>query len=397
MSGRRGKGEGSIFQLPDGRWRAMIDLGWSTGKRRRKAVTRATRGEVVKWLREAQRSKDAGALTSRTPTVAEWFETYLTEIAASRVRARTLQNYRRDVETHIVPALGRIPLDRLEPVHITRLYRAKSESGLSPATVRHVHAVLRHALTMAVRWGKVPRNVAQLVEPPPSAPPEINPLSVEEARALLSACRGDRLEARWVIGLSLGLRQSEALGLWWEDVDLDTGIIHVRRQLTRPGGPGDGLTFGPLKTAKSRRVLALPGPLLDLLKQHRGSQQREQDIALNQWRDRRLVFATPLGTPIDHRNDARTFKALCDRAGIRRARVHDLRHTAATLLIAQGQHPRVIMQVLGHSQIAVTMNVYGHVLAETMRDAATAVTTALWGPDAEGLATPMATKDESEA
>lgn len=128
---RRGHGEGSVFQLSDGRWRAMVDLGWIDGKRRRKAATRATRREAVEWLREAQQSRDAGALVSKTPTVAEWFKVYLDEHAAARVRPRILANYRRDVERHVLPTRGRLQLDKLRPEHLTQLYRQKTADGLS--------------------------------------------------------------------------------------------------------------------------------------------------------------------------------------------------------------------------------------------------------------------------
>lgn len=377
-AGRRGQGEGSVFQLADGRWRAMVDLGWTDGKRRRKAATRATRREAVEWLREAQQAQEAGALVSKTPTVAEWFAVYLDEHAAARVRPRTLANYRRDVDRHVLPTLGRLQLDKLRPEHLTQLYRQKIAAGLSPATVRHVHAVIRAALGLAVRWGRIPRNVALLVEPPASEHSEITPLTVTEARQLLAVLRGTRSEARWVVGLSLGLRQGEALGLWWEDVDFDGGLLRVRRQLLRPAGKGEPLTTGPLKSARSKRTLALPAPLAKLLREHRARQAADR-LAAGAWADTNLIFTTSTGTPVDHRNDAREFKTLCQRAGIPPYRVHDLRHTAATLLIAQGQHARVIMEVLGHSQIAVTMNVYGHVMDSQLRGAADAVTEALWG------------------
>jgi integrase len=379
---RRGYGEGSVFQLPDGRWRAMVDLGWVDGKRRRKAATRATRREVVEWLREAQQAREAGALISKTPTVGEWFAVYLDEHASARVRPRTLANYRRDVERHVLPTLGRVQLDKLRPEQLTQLYRQKTAAGLSPATVQHVHAVIRAALGLAVRWGRIPRNVALLVDPPASEHSEITPLSVAEARQLLGALKGTRSQARWVVALSLGLRQGEALGLWWEDIDFEAGVLRVRRQLLRPAGKGKPLAVGPLKSARSKRTLALPAPLANLLREHRAHQAAER-LAAGGWADERLVFTTSTGTPVDHRNDARDFKALCERAAIPPYRVHDLRHTAATLLIAQGQHARVIMEVLGHSQIAVTMNVYGHVMDSQLRGAADAVTEALWGETEE--------------
>jgi integrase len=182
-----------------------------------------------------------------------------------------------------------------------------------------------------------------------------------------------------VVGLSLGLRQGEVLGLWWEDVDFDGGVLRVRRQLLRPAGKGQPLTTGPVKSARSKRTLALPAPLAKLLREHRARQAADRLAAGGAWPDSNLVFTTSACTPVDHRNDAREFKTLCERAGIPPYRVHDLRHTAATLLIAQGQHARVIMEVLGHSQIAVTMNVYGHVMDSQVPSAADAVTEALWG------------------
>lgn len=378
--GRRGQGEGSVFQLPDGRWRAMVDLGYVDGKRKRKAATRATRREAVEWLREAQQSHESGALVSRTPTVAEWFAVYLNEHASARLRPRTLANYRRSIERHILPALGRLRLDKVRPEHLTKLYREKAAAGLSPATVRYLHAVIRAAFGLAVRWGRIPRNVALLVEPPAPAHSEITPLTVEEARALLAAADGFRLGTRWKVGLSLGLRQGEALGLWWDDLPPAARLLKVQRQLLRPAAAGAPMTFGPLKSARSRRTLALPGFLDESLAEHRERQAAERRAA-GKWVDSRLVFATTTGTPLDHRNDAREFKALCERAGIPPYRVHDLRHTAATLLIAQGQHPRVVMEILGHSQIAVTMNIYGHVMDPQLRDAADAMDEALKDDD----------------
>ena len=227
------------------------------------------------------------------------------------------------------------------------------------------------------------RNVALVVEAPTPEEVEIRPLTVDEARALLAAADGFRLGIRWIIGLSLGLRQGEALGLWWEDVDLAAGVIRVRRQLLRPDRKGAPLTFGPLTSARSRRTLAVRGRLADLLAEHRDRQALEHDRASERWADSRLVFATATGRPINHRNDAREFKALCERAGIPPYRVHDLRHTAATLLIAQGQH-RVVMEVMGHSQIAVTMNIYGHVMDPQLKEAADVVDGALWGNPADG-------------
>ncbi|MEU5525397.1 site-specific integrase [Micromonospora chersina] len=391
---RRAQGEGTIFQLPSGKWRAELDLGWIDGKRRRKTATRSTHRECSQWLAEAKRAKQAGGLVSRTPTVAEWFDTYLTEVAAGRVRSSTLSNYRRDFERHIRPALGRHRLDALRPEHLSRFYANKLSAGLSAYSLRYLHAEIRRALTVAVNWGLIARNVAVSVQPPSLPHKEVSPLSVEEARRLLVAARGDRMEARWIIGLSLGLRQSEVLGLWWEDFDLDAATLRVRRQLTRARLAGEKLSFGPLKSARSMRVLPLPAPLVAAMRAHQQRQRRERAALADAWADPRLVFASTTGTPVDHRNDTRAFKALLVAANVRceevtteggstrllpKVRLHDLRHTAATLLLAQGVPARVLMELLGHSQIGVTMNIYSHVMPTQLVQAAGAMEDALWG------------------
>ncbi|HEX5493712.1 MAG TPA: site-specific integrase, partial [Mycobacteriales bacterium] len=185
------------------------------------------------------------------------------------------------------------------------------------------------------------------------------------------------------------------LGLWWEDIDLDGATLRVRRQLLRRRQKGEALTFGPPKSARSRRVLSLPAPLVAALREHQAAQDTER-ASVKTWADPRLVFASTTGGPIDHRNDTRAFKALLVRAGVRCAevpqpdgttmlvpdvRLHDLRHTAASLLLAQLVPARVVMEVLGHSQIGVTMNTYSHVMPAQLKNAADAMTAALW--DAE--------------
>jgi integrase len=197
----------------------------------------------------------------------------------------------------------------------------------------------------------------------------------------LAAARGSRLEARWIVGLSLGLRQGEVLGLWWEDVDLDAATLRVNRQFVRSRRKDAPREFAPLKTRRSRRVLALPTPLVAALSTHREAQRQERVGA--RWADPRVVFATPTGTPIDHRADARAYADLLDRAGVRRARLHDLRHTAATLLLAQGVPARVVMEMFGHSQISLTMNTYSHVSPTMLGEAARSMEAALWGTDDE--------------
>jgi integrase len=373
---RRGRGEGSIYQLPNGKWRGVVDLGWSNGKRRRKYVTRASRAEAVREVRRLTNEAERGQLSSgRVPTVAEWMDTYLREVAAATLRPSSLHRYQQEVRLYIGPGLGRHKLDKLRPAHLSAFYRKQSEK-LSAGSVRRLHAILRRALTIAVRWQLIPTNPATMVDPPPLKHAEVRAYSVEEARRFLSVVAGTRMEARWVLAIALGLRQGEALGLSWENVDLDSGTLRIRQALQYQ--PGHGLEVVEPKTARSRRTVPLPISVVAVLRAHQERQQQAREAAGHRWIETGLVFTTATGTPISPRNDYRTFRELLVRGDLRRIRLHDLRHTAASLLLAQGESPRVIMEILGHSQISVTMNTYSHVSPEVARDAATRMNNLLW-------------------
>lgn len=377
MSGkRRGHGEGTIYQLPDGRFRAAIDLGWSNGRRRRKYVTRRSRAEVVKALKELMVLAETGRVsTRRVPTVAQWMETYLSEVASAKVRPSTLHRNREEIEHHIVPLLGRHRLDKLTPAHLMAFYRDRL-TVLSVGSVRRLHANLRRALNVAVRWQLIHTNPAALVEPPSLPHVEVRPYSLDEARKFLKAVDSLRLEARWIIGIALGLRQGEVLGLRWNDVDLAAGTLRVRGQLQRDPDTGD-LVFVETKTARSRRTLPVPPTVLAALRRHQERQAAER-LDADSWTDPGLVFATRVGTPIHPRNDYRSFREIIRQAGLRQVRLHDLRHTAASVLLAQGVPARVVMEILGHSQISVTLNIYAHVAPEMAREAASRLEKALW-------------------
>lgn len=219
-----------------------------------------------------------------------------------------------------------------------------------------MHRILSRALKVALQRGRVARNVATLVDAPSVTRPEIVRLTAEEARQILTVADGTRLAARWSVALALGLRQGEALGLPWSAVDLDRGVLTVRQALQRQ--QGKGLVIVQPKTALGRRTLVLPEQLVTALKAHRDRQSAERKSAGDLWQDSGLVFTTPIGTPIDPRNDHRNWQLLLEDAGVRRARLHDARHTAATLLLIQGVPARVVMQILGHSQITLTLGTY---------------------------------------
>lgn len=314
---KRGNSEGSVYRLADGRWRGSVFLGYRNGTPHRKYVTRRTRAEVaaeVAHLVELQRKGQL--VTTGGMTVAEWMATYMEQVARPKVRPRTLERYQGDIDRHIIPAIGRYRLDKLRPAHLVALYNAKAGEGLSGASLRHIHAVIRRALNVAVKWQLIAVNPASLVDAPRPGQHEVTPLSATEARRLIEAARGDRMEARWLVGLALGLRQGEALGLWWEDVDLATGLLRVRRALQRQRGRG--LVFTEPKTLRSKRTIPLPAPLAGALRQHMVRQEKERITAGSLWRGGPCVFSTPIGTPVDPRNDYREFKRLLARAGLPR-------------------------------------------------------------------------------
>jgi integrase len=346
-------------------------------------VTRRTRTEVASDIRRLLEAHRQGQIiTTSGMTVTEWFAIYLEQVAKPKIRPRTYDRYRSDIDRHILPAIGRYRLDKLRPAHLVSLYNVKAAEGLSGASVRHLHAVIRRALNVAIKWQLIAVNPASLVDSPRAAQHEITPLTADEAQRLIKAAKGDRMEARWLVGLALGMRQGEALGLWWDDLDLDAGLLRVRRALQRRRG--GGLVFADPKTQRSKRTIPLPAQLADALREHQARQEQERTAAGSLWRGSPCVFTTPIGTPVDPRNDFREFKKLLDRGGLPSVRLHDLRHTAASLLLAQNVPARVVMEILGHSQIGLTMNTYSHVAPEVSREAADRMADVLWQDEEDG-------------
>jgi integrase len=361
---KRGNYEGSVYRRSDGRWVAAVSLG--DGKRvHRYAKTRAdAAAKLAAVLKTAQ---DQLPIPPERGTVGQFLEDWLANTAKRSVRPSTFVSYEGLVRVHLVPELGKVSLIKLSPQHVERMINRKLTAGLSPRRVEYMRAVLRRALNDALRWGLVARNVATLVTPPRAQRYEIRPLDPDQARAFLEAIQGDRLQALYSVALAVGLRQGEALGLRWEDVDLEQGTIHVRRALQRVDGT---LQLVEPKTARSRRVVVLPGTVAAGLQQHRARQVAERLAAGSEWVDAGLVFCSPTGRPLDASNVTHAFQRHLARAGLPRQRFHDLRHACASLLLAQGVNPRVVMEVLGHSQITLTLNTYSHVLPSLTADAA---------------------------
>lgn len=394
MMSRRTKGEGSIYRDPrNGRWVGMLDLGWREGRRVRKTVRGATRRNVAEELTRLRGDVQRGMTppTDERMTVSAHLAAWLVDVRGS-VRPSTWISYEGHVRLYIAPAIGRVRLTQLTPQHVRSLLEVVARAGRSPRTAQLTHAVLRRALGQATRDGLVARNVASLVQAPQVRRTEIQPLTPEEARTFLEAVQGDRLEALYTVALALGLRQGEALALRWADVDLDSGRLTVRGSLSRiprqmraddDGGRGTRYRIAEPKTARSRRTMLMPQLVVSALRDHRRRQLEERLWAGSRWHEEwDLVFATTIGTPLDARNVSTAFSRALAAAGLRRIRFHDLRHSAATLMLAQGVPARVIMETLGHSQIGMTLNLYAHVLPTLQQDAADRLDAILGGGSA---------------
>jgi len=384
---RRGRGEDSVYRDGD-RWRGAISLGRTPdGRRRRIKVSGSTKVEVIAKLKEVHRALDAGAESpTRRLTVGAYLDQWI-EGVPGRVEQSTAADYADTVRLHLKPGLGSKILTKLTVSELNALWASKRKAGYSANSVRIMRTVLRSALHQAEREGLLVRNVAALSDPPRIGQSEGRSLTVAEPRRLLDAASGDRLEALYAITVVFGLRRGEALGLSWSDIDLDTGLVHVRQQLRRERLPVDQqketgrktqLVLRDLKTKKSRRILSLTPALDGLLRSHRARQARERLAAGPEWAEWNLVFTTQRGTPIDPDNFAHYFHRLCARADLGHWTPHELRHSAASIMLAQGAPLRVVSEVLGHASIAITKDIYGHLIGDEKREATEAITDVLF-------------------
>jgi integrase len=380
---KRGTSEGSIFQRKDGRWVGSLNLGWEKGKRKRRHFYAATAAKVRDELLKARFDQSRGLpVASERQSVAKFLEDWLEHTLKSRAKPRSVESFTVIVNKHIVPALGRIRLDKLTPQQVQALlekkrepYKTKTKAGkviekhgLSPQSIASIRTVLRSALNQALKWGMVARNVATLIDPPRIPRPKTHAINADGARKLLEAARGERFEAILVLALTLGLRRGEILGLRWSDVDFDSRAIRVNQALQRVGGK---LQVTEVKTERSRRVVAVPECVVRAVKTRRAQQAQERLLAGVEWKDSDLAFTNPRGGPLEPITLHRDFKRLLRAAELpTQTRFHDLRHTAASLLLAEGVHLRVIMELLGHSSISLTANTYAHVMPAAMRDVA---------------------------
>jgi integrase len=368
---KRGNGEGSITRRRDGLYMARYTVQTPTGPKR-KTIYGKTRQNVSEKLNKALADRDGGLIFDvENLTVSEYLDRWLRDSAQGTVRASTYKSYGQQVRRYLKPSLGQMKLRKLSPMHVQGLCREMQDRGLSARTVQYAHAVLHRSLEQATRWGMVGRNVAEDVDLPQVKREEIRPLNRDQTRALLKAAEGHRLEALYIVAVHTGMRPGEMLALKWDDVDLDFGALQLNRALS------DGEFTAP-KTARSRRRIKLTTGSVKALRCHRKRQLEERMQRAGLWQDQGLVFPSTVGTPLNHRNLVRSFKALLKCAGLPpTVRLYDLRHTCATLLLTRNVHPKYVQELLGHASIVLTLDTYSHVIPGMDGGTASAIEDAL--------------------
>ena len=383
----------------DGRWHGRVTVGvLDNGKPDRRHVKRKTEAEVSKPSRNSNKSASSGKVRKPRQCLDRRAVAHPLgrEHRGAGCPAQHRRGYRFAVYVHLIPGLGAHRIDRLEPEHFETLYTRMMQNGRSAGTAHQAHRTMRTALNEAVRRGHIVRNPAVLAKPPRLTDEEIEPLTIEEIQRLLTTAARNRNSARWALALALGLRQGEALGLKWVDVDLATGRLTIRRNRVRPHwehGCGGSCGRKPghcphrynarpdtadTKSRAGRRSIGLPPELIVLLREHQAEQQRERTAAGQLWQDGGWLFADPIGCVLNPRTDTKHWKELLAAAGVRDARLHDARHTAATVLLILGIPDRAVMAIMGWSHSAMAAR-YQHLTTAIRDDIAGRVGGLLWG------------------
>jgi integrase len=398
-------GASSIYFGKDGYWHGRVTVGLKDdGQPDRRHVKRKNEGDVIRAVRRLERERDDGKVrkAGQAWTVTQWLKHWLENVIAPPVITENAYiAYEVAARIHLIPDIGAHKLDKLEPEHLERLYRKMTRAGAKPGRVHQVHRTIRAALNEAMRRRHITENPALLARAPKIEEEEVEPYTVAQVKRLLETAQQRRNRARWAIALALGLRQGEALGLQWSDIDLNAGTLIVRRSRLRPKWEHGctepcGHKFGghcphriPLrketagtKSKAGKRGIGLPDELVTLLKQHKTEQERERQTAAQLWQETGYVFTTPTGEPLNPRTDYTEWKRLLERAGVPERRLHDARHTAATVLLLLQIPDRTVMAIMGWSNTAMAAR-YQHIIAAIRRDVATQVGELLWEPAKE--------------
>lgn len=361
-------------------WAIKLDVGRDpiTGKRRTKWHTvHGTKRDAERECNRLLHELETGGYVEPTRlTVAEFLSRWLDDVRPN-LRPKTFERYDQIVRHHLIPALGHHPLLKLQPLHVSAAWskglaqgRRDGTGGLSAQTVKHHHRILSQALKRAVRWRLVARNPAEDVDPPRPQRKEIAILSREETATLLKAINHTRLYIPVLLAVTTGMRRGEVLGLRWRDVDLEDGALSVAQVLEQTS---DGLSFQPPKTARSRRLITLPALTVNALRSHKARQAQER-LKLGLGRDDDgLVVCRSDGQPVQPRSLTHEFTRQVKRAGGRRVRFHDLRHTHISHLLQNGVHPKVASERAGHASVSITLDVYSHVMPGMQEEAASRI------------------------
>lgn len=375
MATRKGNGEGTIFQRKtDGMWVGRASLGFDTinHKRMQKSVYGKTKEEVRKKLIAIISDKDKG-LTIHTSSqkLSVFLNTWLESVVKNKVRATTYRSYEQICRNHLIPGLGHLPLEKVTPQIIQRFLIEKSKTGIS---TEHLRRVLRAALNHAMKWEMVVRNAATLVSVPKKEKFKYSHFDIEQTKKFIEGAKQTRHSALFTVTVAMGLRLGEALGLKWDDVDLENGTLTVKHQLQRINGK---LQLVDPKTARARRTLSMPEFVVAELRAHKVKQLELRLLQADVWQDNGFVFSSSIGTAADPRNVRKVLEQILKDNELPKVRFHDLRHTCATILLSQGTDLRVMMEILGHSQISITMDTYAHVLPQVQKEAAAKMDAAL--------------------
>ncbi len=367
---RRGKGEGSIYpDKKNDRWVGSF----FTGDGKRRYVYGKTQEEAREKLRAAQHADKQGLLATGTQqTVKQFMEYWLEEVHKPTIRISSYIRYRGILDNHILPALGHIRVQKLTVQHVESFYARLAKEESSARSIKVVHAVLHRALAHAVYLNLVSRNVCDIAKKslPRQSRYEIHTLTKEQAQRLLEEVRGNQqLEALLTLAITTGMRRGELVALRWSEIHFEERYLQVLRSARRAGRTGYGLQITEPKTASGRRKIVLSTFLLEVLKRHHASQEERRQATGNAWIANDLVFCGQYGEYLNPNRPSLWLKRLLKDAGIGPMRFHDLRHSAATLLLAMGVHVKVVQELLGHSTVAMTLNVYSHVLPTLQQDA----------------------------
>jgi integrase len=373
---RRAYGEGALTQLPDGTWKARIWVDRLDGQHVRRSLYGKTKSLVVEKVKQThiQAAQGSGP-GGRSQTLGAFLLSWLWDSARVRLKPSTYIRYSELVGLHITPGLGGVRLEKLSVQQVQHFLNAKVDRGMAPQTACHLRAVLRTALNHAIKIRLITFNAAALSEKPRVPERERTVLVPEQVPGFLEATAADEQGAIFVLALATGLRQGELLGLRWQDIDLQRGRLQVTRNARRmrrvPGQP-TRLEYGTPKSKNSRRTVPLAPVAVTALQHHRERELFKRRAAGENWLETGSVFTCPDGQPLEAKHVGRAWAKLLRRAELPRMRFHDLRHSCATFLDANGIQPRLIMAVLGHADIRTTMG-YVHANSEMMNEAADAM------------------------